>query len=137
VPDLATAPLSARAALAGLAVAAAWPGAPRPVPAEELLPERALGGDREARAALVNLYISIDDTDPMLTQTLTAFVECGGSLEATARALFVHPNTVRYRLRRVTDVTGFAANDPRDRWALAFALSFGRLDAPAPRSTSL
>jgi DNA-binding PucR family transcriptional regulator len=102
-----------------------------------LLPERALGGDREARAALVNLYITIDETDPMLTQTLTAFVECGGSLEATARALFVHPNTVRYRLRRVTDVTGFAANDPRDRWALALAMSFGRLEAPAPRSTSL
>jgi hypothetical protein len=137
VPDLATAPISARAALAGLTVAAAWPAAPRPVSAEALLPERALGGDRDARDALVTLYTSIEATDPTLTQTLTAFVECGGSLEATARALFVHPNTVRYRLRRVTDVTGFAASDPRDRWALSLALSFGRLDGPAPRPTSL
>lgn len=137
VPDLATAPMSARAALAGLTVAPAWPGAPRPVSADALLPERALGGDREARAALVGIYTSIDETDPMLTQTLTAFVECGGSLEATARALFVHPNTVRYRLRRMTDVTGLAANDPRDRWALALALSFGRLAAAAPKPTSL
>jgi hypothetical protein len=137
VPDLATAPISARAALAGLTVAAAWPAAPRPVSAEALLPERALGGDRDARDALVTLYTSIEATDPTLPQTLTAFVECGGSLEATARALFVHPNTVRYRLRRVTDVTGFAASDPRDRWALSLALSFGRLDGPAPRPTSL
>jgi DNA-binding PucR family transcriptional regulator len=137
VPDLATAPVSARAAVAGLAVAAAWPAAPRPVPADALLPERALGGDRDAREALVNLYRTVDEADPTLTLTLSAFVECGGSLESTARALFVHPNTVRYRLRRVSDVTGFVASAPRDRWALSLALSFGRLDAPAPGDRSL
>jgi hypothetical protein len=27
----------------------------------------------------------------------------------------------------VTEVTGYAASDPRDRWALSLALSFGRL----------
>ena len=137
VPDLATAPVSARAAVAGLAVAAAWPAAPRPVAADALLPERALGGDRDAREALVTISRAVDDTDPTLTQTLSAFVECGGSLEATARALFVHPNTVRYRLRRVTDVTGLVARDPRERWALSLALSFGRLEAAAPKDRSL
>ena len=137
VPDLATAPISARAAVAGLAVASAWPAAPRPVTADALLPERALGGDRDARDALVNLYRAVEDTDPTLTQTLSAFVECGGSLEATARALFVHPNTVRYRLRRVSDLTGFVASDPRDRWALSLSLSFGRLDDVAPTDRSL
>ena len=137
VPDLATAPISARAAMAGLAVAAAWPAAPRPVAADDLLPERALGGDGDAREALVNLYRGVEATDPTLTQTLSAFVECGGSLEATARALFVHPNTVRYRLRRVSDLTGLVASDPRDRWALSLALSFGRLHAAAPDDRSL
>jgi DNA-binding PucR family transcriptional regulator len=107
------------------------------VPADALLPERALGGDADARAALVTLYRLVDDTDPTLTQTLTAFVECGGSLEATARALFVHPNTVRYRLRRVTEVTGFLPGDPRDRWALSLAMSFGRLDGLAADESSL
>src|SRR6059058_1902139 len=136
VADLASAPVSARAALAGLAVASAWPAAPRPVAADDLLPERALGGDPDARVALVTIYRSLEATDPTLTQTLTTFVECGGSLEATARVLFVHPNTVRYRLRRVSDLTGYAASDPRDRWALGLALSLGRLDgmAPPPRS---
>ena len=137
VPDLATAPVSARAALAGLGVAVAWPAAPRPVAADDLLPERALGGDPDARAALVTIYRTLEATDPTLTQTLTTFVECGGSLEATARELFVHPNTVRYRLRRMSDLTGYAANDPRDRWALGLALSFGRLDAASPPPSSL
>jgi hypothetical protein len=131
VPDLASAPASARAALAGLAVAAAWAAAPRPVSADALLPERALGGDDEAHAALVDIYRNVQVTDSALTETLSAFVECGGSLEATARALFVHPNTVRYRLRRITDLTGLAPTDPRDRWALTLALSLGRLDEQA------
>ena len=36
-----------------------------------------------------------------LLDTLTAYLEASGSIEGAARALFVHPNTVRYRLRRV------------------------------------
>ena len=50
VPDLQSAVLSASAALAGLRAAAAWPEAPRPVEAADLLPERALDGDELARA---------------------------------------------------------------------------------------
>ena len=34
------------------------------------------------------------------------YLEQGFSLEAAARMLFVHPNTVRYRLRRVSELTG-------------------------------
>ena len=36
-----------------------------------------------------------------LVETVTTYLEQGFSLEAAARLLFVHPNTVRYRLRRV------------------------------------
>lgn len=128
VADLASAPMSARAAIAGLAVASAWAAAPRPVAADALLPERALGGDHDAYVALVDIYRNIKLTDPALADTLGAFIECGASLEATARALFVHPNTVRYRLRRLSDITGLVPTDPRDRWALMLALSYGRLE---------
>lgn len=130
VEDLAGAPVSARAALAGLHVAAAWPAAPRPVPADSLLPERAIAGDAEARTALADVYSLLAVTDPTLVETLAAFLEAGGSLEGTARALFVHPNTVRYRLRRVLDVSGFAPTDARDRWALSIGLTLGRLRTP-------
>jgi DNA-binding PucR family transcriptional regulator len=127
VDDLAGAPVSARAALAGLNVAAAWPAAPRPVPADALLPERAIAGDEEARTALADVYSLLAVTDLTLVDTLAAFLEAGASLEATARALFVHPNTVRYRLRRVHDVSGFSPVDARERWALRIGLALGRL----------
>jgi DNA-binding PucR family transcriptional regulator len=40
----------------------------------------------------------------------------------------VHPNTVRYRLRRVLDVTGLAAGDARHAFTLRIALVLGRLE---------
>jgi hypothetical protein len=52
VPTLAEASESAHAALAAVRAAPAWPAAPRPVSAEDLLPERALGGDVQARRVL-------------------------------------------------------------------------------------
>ena len=51
----------------------------------------------------------------------------GGSIEATARARYIHPNTVRYRLRRIQEVTGYSATDPRDAYVLRLALTLGRL----------
>ena len=47
-------------------------------------------------------------------------------MEATARALFVHPNTVRYRLRQTDDLTGYSASDPRHALTLRMALALGR-----------
>ncbi|MFP5291112.1 MAG: PucR family transcriptional regulator, partial [Actinomycetes bacterium] len=50
VPDVVDAGKSAKAALAGFAVARSWRNAPRPTLADDLLPERALAGDPIARA---------------------------------------------------------------------------------------
>ncbi len=128
VADLAAASASAQAATAALRAAAGWPEAPRPTTADMLLPERALSGDAEASRALVaEVYAPAAAAGPVLLETLSAFLEHGGSVEATARALFVHPNTVRYRLRRVTEITGYAPNDPRDSYTLRVALTLGRL----------
>ena len=65
-----------------------------------------------------------------LLETLDAFFANGGVLESVARSLFVHPNTVRYRLKRIAEVTGFAPLNPRDAFALRVALTIGRLDPP-------
>jgi DNA-binding PucR family transcriptional regulator len=139
VADLRSAGESAAAALAGLLAARGWPDAPRPVLAEDLLPERALSGDVVARERLVHdIYEPLRTTGPALVETLAAFLEQTGSLEATARALFVHPNTVRYRLRRVAEVCGYAPADPRQALALRMALALGRLaDARATPATKL
>jgi DNA-binding PucR family transcriptional regulator len=40
--------------------------------------------------------------------------------------LFVHPNTVRYRLRQVAEVTGLAATHPREALTLQLSLVLGR-----------
>jgi PucR C-terminal helix-turn-helix domain/GGDEF-like domain len=132
VPSLDEATTSARAALAGFRAAAAWPAAPRPVGADELLPERALAGDADARRVLrQDVFGSVVRAGGELLETLDAFLTHGGALEATARALFVHPNTVRYRMRRVAEITGYAPLQPRDAFALRIALALGRLE-PTP-----
>ncbi len=132
VPDLTSASLSAAEAVAALRAAPAWPSAPRPLAADQLLPERALNGDAVARTRLVDQgYESLSDGAGDLLATLTAYLDASGSIEGAARALFVHPNTVRYRLRRVAQLTGFAATDPRGAFALRVALTLGRLDAAA------
>lgn len=131
VPDLLGAATSARSAVAGLRAAPAWPDTPRPVSAGDLLPERALAGDGHARHQLVtDIYTPVATSGPVLLETLAAFLETGGSVEATARLLFVHANTVRYRLRRVTDLTSYTPTNPRHAYILRLALTLGRLLAP-------
>lgn len=127
---LAQVPAAARSAVEGLTAAWGWPDAPRPVAADDLLPERALAGDDEAAAALV---ASVHDTllaDAALYDTAAAYLERTPSLEATARALFIHPNTVRYRLRRIADLTGYSPLDPRGAYSLRVGLTLGRLRTP-------
>jgi DNA-binding PucR family transcriptional regulator len=113
--------------LSGLRAAAGWPDAPRPVATDDLLPERVLAGDGHARRHLVEeVFVPLRQAKETLIDTLTAYFQHGQSLEATARAMFVHPNTVRYRLRQVADLTGLAATDPREALTLQLALVLGR-----------
>ncbi len=133
VADLLAAGHSAAAAVAGLLAAPAWPEAPRPVLADDLLPERVLSGDAIARQTLVNeVYLPLQASGSALLDTLAAYLEQTASLEATARVLFVHPNTVRYRLRRVGEIVGYVPSDPRDAFTLRLAMALGRLAEGEP-----
>jgi DNA-binding PucR family transcriptional regulator len=128
VPSLADAHRSAADALSALRAVAAWPTAPRPVPAAELLPERALAGDPEAERLLVDQVMRpLAAASGGLVETLDAFFDASGVLEVCARRLFVHPNTVRYRLRRIAEITGRVPGDPRDGLVLRIGLAVGRL----------
>jgi hypothetical protein len=133
VPTLVEASKSARAALAGFAVARAWRHAPRPVQADDLLPERALAGDALARTTLIErIYRPLQAHSTELVTTLWCYLDNGRSLEATARELFVHPNTVRYRLKRVSDVIGWDATGAREALILQSALILGSIAEPDP-----
>ena len=133
VPSLLEAARSAKAALAGFAVARAWRNAPRPALADDLLPERAFAGDPLARSTLINrIYRPLQDHSTELLTTLWCYLDNGRSLEATARELFVHPNTVRYRLKRITDVIGWDATGAREALILQAALIVGAIAEPDP-----
>ncbi|WP_020671386.1 PucR family transcriptional regulator [Amycolatopsis nigrescens] len=128
VPSLAEAHQSAAEALSGLRAVVGWPAAPRPARSADLLPERALSGDAEAERLLIEeIARPLEQAGPTLLQTVETYLEAGGVLETCARTLFVHPNTVRYRLRRAAELTGRNAADPRDALVLRVALTVGRL----------
>jgi hypothetical protein len=70
--------------------------------------------------------------DPM--ETLRHYLATGGNIRATAEAMFLHPNTLRYRLDRLARATGLDLSDHEAMFELELAL---RLDAaraalPAP-----
>jgi hypothetical protein len=131
VESLVDASKSARAALAGFAVARSWRNAPRPTLADDLLPERAFAGDALARSTLINrIYKPLQAHSTELLATLWCYLDNGRSLEATARELFVHPNTVRYRLKRISEVIGWDATGAREALILQSALIVGSIAEP-------
>ena len=50
-----------------------------------------------------------------LMRSLEAFIECNGQWERAAKALFCHRHTLRYRIRRVEELTGRSLDSARDR----------------------
>lgn len=128
VDTLAEAHRSAADAMSALRAVAAWPAAPRPVSSIDLLPERALAGDPEAERLLVErIVLPLVDAGGSLMETVDTYLEAGGVLENCARQLYVHPNTVRYRLRRVAELTGRSPSNARDAHVLRVGLAIGRL----------
>jgi hypothetical protein len=57
-----------------------------------------------------------------LTETLAAWLDRPGQVQAVASALDVHPQTVRYRVRQLRDLFGERLEDPDARFELALAL---------------
>ncbi len=129
VPHLIAAGRSARAALAGHRACVAWPTAPRPVLADELLPERVLLGDSPARHTLTErVHRPLRRAGNALLETAEAYLRNGRAIEATARELFVHANTVRYRLARIAELIGYDLGVPREAWIVEVGLALGRIE---------
>ena len=63
-----------------------------------------------------------DATRRDLLSTFLTWIDAGGSVRDAARALFRHPNTVRYRLRKFERVTGRSLRDPKDVADLTLAV---------------
>ncbi len=56
-----------------------------------------------------------------LVRTLTYYLDRGGNYEATAAALIVHRNTLKYRLQRIRQITGHDLSDPEACFNLQIA----------------
>lgn len=59
----------------------------------------------------------------MLLSTVQEWFDGAGSVAAAAGAMYVHPNTVRNRLRRVESLTGRTFTTPREAAEIYLALS--------------
>jgi DNA-binding PucR family transcriptional regulator len=62
------------------------------------------------------------EKDPMLADTLQAYLDGFGDIATVAQRLHVHPNTVRSRVRRIEELLSTALDDPDDRLVLALGL---------------
>lgn len=65
-----------------------------------------------ARTVLGELLSLREDDRDLLLSTLLAWLDADGSANAAAAALYCHPNTVRYRLRRIEETTHRSLNAP-------------------------
>ncbi len=78
---------------------------------------------REVVQRVFGRLLALDAEDrSVLVATVEAWLSAGGSATAAGQALFCHPNTVRYRLRRVEELTGRSVDAPRAAAELTVAL---------------
>ncbi|MEA2409364.1 MAG: hypothetical protein QOE69_3483 [Thermoleophilaceae bacterium] len=91
-----------------------------------------LGADRRlardvAESALAPLATETELSRERLGSTLDAWLRHRGRTEAVAKALHVHPQTVRYRLARLRELFGPRLDDPDARFELELALRARRI----------
>ncbi|MDO3394265.1 helix-turn-helix domain-containing protein [Nocardioides sp. SOB44] len=94
---------------------------------EAHLPELVLAADADARADLRAAVLApLDDLRPAtaekLTETLRSWLLHQGRRDAVAEELFVHPQTVRYRMGQLRELFGDDLEDPATVLALVIAL---------------
>jgi sugar diacid utilization regulator len=127
---------SCRQALEAVQVAAARADGPLTVVEyREALVDIVLGGHVVAADALHEAVLGPLERHPYLVDTLQALVDENLSQSATARALYVHPNTVSHRLRRIHELTGRNPTVFPDVLEIALALRRRRMGAHVERQS--
>lgn len=86
------------------------------------LRDRVLARGEPVTGPLAALVAYDEEHDGSLVATLHAWLEAFGDVNRAAEALYVHPNTFRYRLRRVREVGGLDLLDPAQRFAVGLQL---------------
>jgi DNA-binding PucR family transcriptional regulator len=81
---------------------------------------------KSARSALACFGDLPDDERQILFETFRVWQDTEASVSAAAERLCCHPNTVRYRLRRIEKRTGRSLSRPRDVAELCLAFEVQR-----------
>jgi hypothetical protein len=115
---------SAHAALSGFRSLGYVADSPRLINSKDLIAARVLNGDTAAIDPIVTQIRNNLKAD--VIQTLATYLEESPSIEGCARTLFVHVNTVRYRLKGVLEATGLDPFEPSDALILRLALMVER-----------
>jgi purine catabolism regulator len=68
-----------------------------------------------------------NQTDKELVKTIAAFLECNGNLTETSNKLFIHRNTLKYRLERIRDITQIDLDDAENRLMLHLGLKMNQV----------
>lgn len=69
-----------------------------------------------------------------LVSTLSAYYECGGNYDATAEVLMIHRSTLRYRLRRIRELTGHDIGKVDTRLNLHIATRAWQIQVAGPHN---
>ena len=115
---------SALDALSGYRALSFVSSRPRLIASADMMAARVIAGDSAAINPVVAKLRA--DLSNDVRQTLACYLEVSPTIEGCARTLFVHVNTVRYRLRRVSEATGLDPFEPADALTLRIALMIER-----------
>ncbi|MEU7529631.1 helix-turn-helix domain-containing protein [Saccharothrix sp. NPDC042600] len=83
----------------------------------------AAGGRLPVRGPVAELVRHDEEHGTHYAATLRAWLAAQGDAREAARALSVHPNTLRYRMQKMAEVTPLPLEDPDQRLAMAIALA--------------
>ncbi len=101
---------------------------------EDLLPYRMLVADPGLGTELVSAVLGplhrARGGAERLIETIEAHIAASGNVSATARALYLSPRAVVYRLERIAQLTGHSLLDPEGRFILELAVRTRRLTGP-------
>lgn len=78
--------------------------------------------------------LTLREREPLLADTLRAYLDGFGDIAAIAGRMHVHPNTIRYRVRRIETLLDTSLDDPDDR--LVLALGLRATEPPGQRETA-
>jgi DNA-binding PucR family transcriptional regulator len=79
------------------------------------LRDHAVGDDYLRSGPVEALRVHDEQKGTSYIETLEAYFSAYGYVPLAAKAIFVHPNTFRYRLRRLTEISGLNLDDPLER----------------------